>query len=201
MRAVVTVVALVCLRVTALNGQIYGEWDVPCPLGLSSRFSAPFAHGVVYEGKEFLTPWRSVVQTTPLPSENWCEPVGDPNPLSTDKTSRWYGAKVKGHCTVERTPYYISYHVYPIEYEGNVERCDSSGGGGGGPWYITDPAMEQGYDPYANDAGGTESCSDSGGGEGGSEPVCHDEYIYVEASYDGGVTWEILWEGWAQVCV
>jgi hypothetical protein len=41
------------------------------------------------------------------------------------------------------------------------------------------------------------------GGSGGSAPPgssCHDEYVYVERSTDGGVTWTVVWEGWSIVC-
>jgi hypothetical protein len=65
------------------------------------------------------------------------------------------------------------------------------------------------YDPYesTSDDGWDEvdpnnpygsSCSNPGGT--GTTVTCYDEYVYVEESNDGGVTWTILWEGWAQVC-
>src|SRR5262245_15368285 len=104
MRVSCMFLALLLLRASALSSQSYGEWDRPCSLRLSPRFSAPFVHGVIYQGKEFQTEWQSVNPNTPLPSYNWYEPVRDPNPLSTDGTSRWYGAKIEVHCTVERTP-------------------------------------------------------------------------------------------------
>ena len=44
-----------------------------------------------------------------------------------------------------------------------------------------------------------------GGGGGGDEPpdssgTCHQEYAYVEESYDGGITWYVVWEGYINVC-
>ncbi|GLC26866.1 hypothetical protein [Roseisolibacter agri] len=39
-----------------------------------------------------------------------------------------------------------------------------------------------------------------GGGGGGTTPTCHEEYVIVEVSDDGGMTWYIYWEGWAEVC-
>lgn len=194
MRTLIIFLALFIFPHTALIGQIYGEWDVPCALSLSPRFSAPFNHGVIFQGKEFLTPWRSVNQTPPLPSYNWYEPVGNPNPVSTDGTSRWYGAKLEGHCTVERNPYWVRYSVVPVAYEGQVRACSR---GAGGNWhYVTDP-VDESYDPYSP-AGGSDCGSEGGSGEEGVS--CHDEYVYVEVSHDGGVTWEVIWEGWAQVC-
>jgi|1186.fasta_scaffold44745_2 hypothetical protein len=194
MRAIIAFLALGSISASALNGQIYGEWDVPCAVALSPRFSAPFSHGVIYQGKEFVTPWRSVNQTTPLPSYNWYEPVGNANPISTDGTSRWYGAKLEGHCTVDRNPYWVRYNVYPVAYEGQVRSCST--GAGGNWYYITDP-IDESYDPYTS-AGSGSDCESDGGSD--SVGTCHDEYVYVEVSNDGGLTWEVLWEGWAQVC-
>lgn len=195
MRWIVSLLVLAIISPAALDGQSYGKWDAPCTLGLSPRFSAPFNHGVIYQGKEFVTPWRSVNQTPPLPSYNWYEPVGNANPVFTDGTSRWYGAKLEGHCTVERNPYFVRYSVVPVAYEGQVRAC--SGGAGGNWYYITDP-IDQSYDPYTPAGSGSDCGSDGGTGPPGS--TCHDEYIYVEKSNDGGVTWEIIWEGWVQVC-
>jgi hypothetical protein len=65
---------------------------------------------------------------------------------------------------------------------------DPYDGSSGDGWDEVDPD-----NPYAS------SCSNSGGT--GTTVTCHDEYVYVEESNDGGVTWTILWEGWAQVCL
>lgn len=47
--------------------------------------------------------------------------------------------------------------------------------------------------------GGGDDSGDSGaGGSGGSS--CHQEYAYIEESYDDGVTWVVVWEGWVTVC-
>jgi hypothetical protein len=161
---------------------------------------------VQYGGYTFETEWRSINQTPPLPSRNWYEPLSDPNPWSTDGRARWYGAEVEGHCTVERTEYYVSLHVYPVAYRGTVRTCwngGGSGGGGGGPWfYITDPT-DPAYDPYGDGGSYDAACSDAtADGNGGSagQTTCHDEYVYVELSDDGGVTWYVWWEGWATVC-
>lgn len=195
MRAIIAFLALFSVSASAVHGQTYGEWDVECVLNLPPRFSAPFSHGVTYQGKEFLTRWRSVNQTTPLPSYNWYEPAPYANPLSTDGTSRWYGAKLEGHCTVDRNPYWVRYNVYPVDYEGQVRSC--SNGAGGNWYYIIEPVDER-YDPYTPRESDSDCNSSGGSGTGGV--TCHDEYVYVEVSNDGGVTWEVIWQGWAQVC-
>lgn len=41
-------------------------------------------------------------------------------------------------------------------------------------------------------------CSNIGGG--GTDLVCEDEWIELDISYDGGMTWSPLWEGWGDVC-
>jgi len=44
------------------------------------------------------------------------------------------------------------------------------------------------------------STGGSGGGSGGEEDNCTTEYVVVEVSYDDGVTWQTVWEGYATVC-
>ena len=39
-----------------------------------------------------------------------------------------------------------------------------------------------------------------GGGGGGGGHTCQQEYVIIEISYDGGNTWSVWWEGWAQMC-
>jgi len=195
MRAIFAVLALVGIS-SGLHGQSYGVWDVACSLNLPPRFSAPFNHGVIFQGKEFVTRWRSVDQTTPLPSYNWYEAAPNSDPLSTDGASRWYGAKLEAHCTVERNPYWVKYSAVPVAYGGQVRAC---GGGGGGAWYYIAEPIDVSYDPYT-EREPVSDCDSSGGSGDGDGAICHDEYVYVELSNDGGVTWEVIWEGWAQVC-
>ena len=194
-------VACLCLCSTPVCAQRYGEWDRPCTLQLPPRFSWPFASGVIYGGHEWVTEWRSISQVAPLPSYNWYEATPDPDPVSTDDGARWIEARVEGHCTIEQNPYYITYHTYPVAFGGRVVTCPS-GGGGGGVWevqYITEPG-DPSYDPYSS-YGGMNVCSQgphTGGDAGGD--LCHQEYVYIDISYDGGSTWSELWEGWATVC-
>ncbi|HEX8245007.1 MAG TPA: hypothetical protein VF541_15970, partial [Longimicrobium sp.] len=68
---------------------------------------------------------------------------------------------------------------------------------------FTDVGMDPGYDPYgtfdpSGGACGTPSSPSPGSNGGGL--VCHTEYIYIEISYDGGLTWEGWWQGYATVC-
>ena len=53
-----------------------------------------------------------------------------------------------------------------------------------------------------DDDGREYACEGGGGGGGGSnyELVCSTEFISLEISYNGGETWEFLWEGYAEVC-
>jgi hypothetical protein len=41
---------------------------------------------------------------------------------------------------------------------------------------------------------------DGSGGGGGSGLTCENDYVVIEVSYDDGATWEVWWEGNAQVC-
>jgi len=150
----------------SLNGQRYGSWDVPCDGGLSPRFSAPFSHGVIYGGKEFLTNWSSVLGTRPLPSYNWYYASPDRNPTSKDGTSRWDNAGVYVHCWVERNPYYLTQHRDPVGYRGTVRPVTTACGefGGGDTQTELFAVVSDEYDPY--DSALTLS---DGGGDCGSE--------------------------------
>jgi hypothetical protein len=166
MRRLRIVAHLVALFVCAspLSAQTYGVWDVACELSLSPRFSYPHLHGVIYEGQEFLTGWRSIDQTPPLPSYNWYEPIGQADVPSVDNDYVWYDAKIFAHCFVERNAYYTQNHVHPIKYAGRVRA------------FCTTPprssSVEQepysaGYDPYQAE-GSYSPESECGDGTGGS---------------------------------
>jgi len=62
-----------------------------------------------------------------------------------------------------------------IRAPGQLVMANSCGGGGGG--------------------GG-----DTGGGSGGGGGNCTEHWGVIEVSYDGGATWETLWEGWYTEC-
>jgi hypothetical protein len=40
----------------------------------------------------------------------------------------------------------------------------------------------------------------SGGTAVDNELVCWEEYVVIEISYDGGLTWQTYWSGWGTVC-
>jgi hypothetical protein len=158
----------------SLEAQLNGAWDVPCDGSLPPRFSAPFAHGVIYGGKEFVTSWVSVLPVRPLPSNNWYAASPNIHPLSEDGASRWVNAGVLVRCWVERNPYFITHHRDPIGYRGTVRPAQTACGGGGGPEPGGDYGElgDAGYDPYdpvltldVDDCGsGSEPGGDSGSG-------------------------------------
>jgi hypothetical protein len=204
-----------------LASQTYGEWDRPCDSRYGPRFSAPFVHGVKFDGKEFLTDWRSESSERPLPSRNWYEAAPDPDPVSTDNVKRWYNAGVKVHCWVQRTPYWVSHMADPIEYRGSLsDNCNKGVGGNwelqpapdgsGGSYDPYDPAYDEecegttdGGDPPSG--GGTQyNPGDTTGGETvgwsdgvgtGSPSVCGDEALveYVCIDY-----WDERTGGWVE---
>jgi hypothetical protein len=59
---------------------------------------------------------------------------------------------------------------------------------------VTGPA-DPTYDPYANS-----NCGNGGSVPGPGSSTCTVQWVSVEESYDGGVTWQVLWEGYAEVC-
>lgn len=85
---------------------------------------------------------------------------------------------------------------------------DSCGGGNDAcepddepPTQIAPGPSEPGYDSGSGGGGnGGGDCGDNPGGTNPPSSGCHDEYVYVEVSNDGGVTWITVWEGWAVVC-
>ena len=124
---------------------------------------------------------------------------GTPNPtFSTDATKKWQDPTADVTCWIR---WYetsggreADYDWHVVDYGGTVTDCGSSYD----PTHITSgPGAD--YDPYAASGGG-DGCDGADGGSGTAPPDCSDEYVYVEESNDGGVTWTELWEGWAEVC-
>lgn len=89
--------------------------------------------------------------------------------------------------------------------------CKSTSGGGGlgvprDPEATSLPfagaaimSLEQGrWSPYGDPS--TNDCGGSGGGGDSRVMACHAECGFIEASYDGGPTWEPYWEGYYNVC-
>jgi hypothetical protein len=85
---------------------------------------------------------------------------------------------------------------------------DSDGScGGDGSWTGGGPIYMFSYDPYAPDQERDvtgEACSGSGssGGSDGGDGAgnCTWDYVTIQISRDGGVTWETYWSGWAKTC-
>ena len=80
-----------------------------------------------------------------------------------------------------------------------------SGGGGGGGSCELDPYAYETYDPYSytetdNTGCGTGDTNGDGSGSGGGGTACQVEFVYLEVSSDGGLTWTTIWQGDALVC-
>lgn len=102
----------------------------------------------------------------------------------------------------DRSIAFVEFRWHVISYSGDIrENADSGCGGGGGG---TDPIYMNSYDPYApeqaEDTASVQDCGGSGGGGGGGELECWWEWMEIEISYDGGVTWQPFWSGLGQVC-
>lgn len=82
-----------------------------------------------------------------------------------------------------------------------------SGGGGAGTCDIDTYYSYETYDPYSPTMEDNSGCGTGdyggetgvgGGSDGGAN--CHTEYIAVDMSTDGGLTWTTIWEGEALIC-
>lgn len=102
----------------------------------------------------------------------------------------------RGTCHLEKNTINTFFSVRGIDYQGGIwsgsmtlgDGCEAppstdncSGGGSGDP-------------PF-----GTEMLCQSGGG-GGQMLICSEAWVKLEISYDSGLTWETLWEGWGEEC-
>ncbi len=88
-----------------------------------------------------------------------------------------------------------------LSFEGTVWRTNLAVGSGSGCG--KESYYETSYDPYLPEPCEGEGDGSGGGGgdDGGNSGYsCTWEYITIEASYDGGATWEDFWSGWAKVC-
>jgi hypothetical protein len=175
-----------------------GGHYIECPSGFTGVFH-DYGY-VVYQGYEWDSSWRVTTAARPIPPRAWyAPPPGTTDLISTDGRAKWKNAQVEVLCWVYAVIDITAYHYDPIRFAGTVVPC--TGGSGSGP-SITDPA---GYDPYSSYAPTAETCSDQynagdSSGGGGSGLTCEWQYIYIDESNDGGLTWTEIWEGWAQVC-
>jgi uncharacterized membrane protein YgcG len=115
----------------------------------------------------------------------------------------WTDARILVQCYVKESFFGListQYAVVAQEF-GSVEDARTACEGGDPTRLVID------YDPYnPYPEGGDGSCGspgsggEPGGGGGGSSGACHDEWLIVERSDDGGATWYVVWEGWGTVC-
>lgn len=172
-----------------------GGYYMSCPIGLSSIFNM---YGYVeYEGHQWSSEWRATRTVYPLSPLEWYRPVPYGTTLtSTDGRATWSNAQVRVLCWIYNGMDIIVHHYDPIGFSGKVNECGTGGG-----TEAAEPVVTS-YDPYSAYPPTNNACAGNGnGGSGPSGTTCHDEYVYLEQSTDGGVTWIVIWEGWAEVCV
>jgi len=200
--AIVAVLFVIC-SADALHAQTYGQWPRSCSLGLGPRFSAPYGHGVYFQGQEFLTDWKSDDQSPPLESTELYHASPDPHPFSVDRKYRWNNSGVEVYCYIVRTPYYVS-HAATLtgNYRGTLQRvelaCGEGGGGGGGygewgtgteiapvtdaEYNPYDPGLSSGEPMLSLTNGEAEDCNESGSGSTNTGTQ------YEPGDYTGGET-------------
>lgn len=190
--AIPAILFVIC-SADALHAQNYGEWPRSCSLGFAPRFSAPYGHGVYFQGQEFITNWTSDDQSPPRESIELYHASPNPHPLSVDREYRWNNSGVEVYCYVVRTPYFVSHAARPTgNYRGTLQRvelaCTEEGGAGGfgGPGTETGiaPVTSGDYDPYdpalTVTGDGGEDCSGGAGTGIGTQ--------YEPGDYTGGET-------------
>jgi hypothetical protein len=186
------VFGLLCV-VTGVRGAAQRVYAYSEPT-VCTTFFKPIAGVTFHAGGEFGVTWH-----INFPQFGPVDYYGQPNPvISIDGKKKWTDPTANVTCFIDW------YYLYPTramdadfrwhvnEYGGTVSDCS------GGTQLVGDP--DGPYDPY-NQSGSAESCSDApGGGSAGSTGTCWNEYVYIEESNDGGLTWHVIWEGWATVC-
>jgi hypothetical protein len=168
----------------------------------------PISGLTFHEGKA----WSVTYHTFPY-QYGFAQYSAVPSPaISDDGQAMWTNPGVYVECT--NTWYlnpngsiaYVDFRWHIISYRGQVtvnnDGCES--GGGGDPIYMTS------YDPYAPDENAVDAsvqsyCGGDGGGGGGGGGTgggvsCRWEWMEIEISYNGGLTWETYWSGWGQTC-
>jgi hypothetical protein len=118
-----------------------------------------------------------------------------------DMTRRkiWTDTRIYVQCRVISYPwgYNRTYAIVLHEY-GMMEDCDD--GPNRNPY-------DTGFDPYY-ETGDPDSGECGIGGTGSPEPppnlppgtICNNEWMAIDVSEDGGVTWRTIWEGIVKVC-
>ena len=205
------VTLICCTLFLALYGYSQGALDawademrpVPCTSTMFSSDIAIVSATYSHNGHRYpISTWLPAARVGP--NSAWYVPEGDRSPTSLDGSLKWVGASLLVACYEVPFLNIVGLHVpyFIVMREGGREvptrlTCD------GDPTIIL-----ANYDP--SDPSGLPDDSDcddesGGGGGGGTWPgpggsTCHTEYIYIEVSDDGGLTWTVWWEGYATVC-
>jgi hypothetical protein len=195
LRSLVATLGSLCAMISAPSSAqrvyVYSEPTVCTP------FFKPNEGVTHHAGGEFDVSWY-----INFPQFGPVDYYGRPDPvISTDRTKKWTEPTANVTCYIDwfrllPTPAWDADFRWHInDYGGTVSNCKGS----------TQVAEEPDSGPYdpSGPTGGSSDCSENteGGGVGGpAGSTCHDEYVYIEISNDGGVTWYVLWEGWATVC-
>lgn len=176
-----------------------GGYYISCPYGLNN---IAFDYTLLeYKGHYWDTSWRASTAAFPLPPRAWYVPVGTNTLVSIDGKARWTDVQVEIVCWIYNGLDILTRHYDPVRFGGTVTECTTTSGGGNlGGTGFTDVGMDPGYDPYGTSGSGGSSCGSSSSPDSGGGIVCHTEYIYIDISFDGGITWETWWEGNATVC-
>lgn len=190
-------------RVVAQQTYLYSE-PTSCPASMR-----PISGVTYHAGHGWAITWTTV------PGQ-WASATyyGPSSATSTDGKATWLNPSLLAECWIDwyalpPTPArdaYFRWHI--VRYFGTVREVkagcnddtrlvDDFGNDVQGPYDPTyDPALESGTDCEDESSEG----GSGGGGGGGGDLTCRQEYVYVEISNDGGLTWEVYWEGYATVC-
>ena len=191
LRSLVATLGLLCTMINAPSSAqrvyVYSEPTV------CTTFFKPIEGVTHHAGGEFEVSWH-----INFPQFGPVDYYGRPNPvISTDRTKKWTEPTANVTCYIDwfrllPTPAWDTYFRWHInDYGGTVSSCNSS-------TQVAEDPDGGPYDPFSS-SGESSDCSGTGG-SGPAGSTCHDEYVYVEISNDGGATWYVLWEGWATVC-
>jgi hypothetical protein len=121
---------------------------------------------------------------------------------------RWTDARIRVNCYARDYLYGLITQPYAVVVHefGTVEpfstACKSDPDERDAGQYITSIDSEE-YNPYDPDQQILVDCEDGDfGGNPGSvgNMTCWQEHMVIEISYDGGVSWNEFWSGWATVC-
>lgn len=164
---------------SSLNAQTVWYENTVCP----TQF-APISGTTFHAGHG----WQVVWVTGP---GQWASAyyTGRPSPVvSTDNNARWYNPALDARCRIKWVQYQNgsrdAFFNWAIDqYYGSVQS------------YSSGCERQIVYDPEE-----CEEPPEEGTGGGGGGGNCHNEWIIIEESTDGGRTWRELYSGNATVC-